>query len=99
MHRGAALFEGGKCVSKADHQAAFERPEHYAASVLRRNQRGSGHDVKIAESPRFLLNFLDRVMLSLALDIANVEVPVVNIPFEHSEPASLNTGCDLSRPA
>src|SRR6266446_1690363 len=99
MHRGATLFEGGKRVSKADHQAAFERPEHYAAGVLRCNQRGRGHDVKIAESPRFLLNFLDLVMLRLALDVANVEVPVVNIPFEHSAPACLYTGCDLSRPA
>src|SRR5882724_1583430 len=99
MHRGAALFEGGKRVSKPDHQAAFERPEHYAASVLRCNQGGRGHDVQIAESPRFLLNLLDRVMLRLALDIANVEVPVVNIPFEHSAPAYLYTGCALSRPA
>src|SRR6266446_3613795 len=98
MHRGATLFEGGKRVSKADHQAAFERPEHYAAGVLRCNQRGRGHDVKIAESPRFLLNFLDLVMLRLALDVANVEVPVVNIPFEHSEPACLYTGCDLYQP-
>src|SRR5258707_1934885 len=83
MHRAAALFEGGKRVSKADHQPAFERPEDYAAGVLRCNQGGRGHDVQIAESPRFLLNLLDRVMLRLAVDIANVEVPVVNIPFEH----------------
>src|SRR6266487_6888152 len=71
MHRGAALFEGGKRVSKADHQAAFERPEHYAACVLGCNQGSRGHDVEIAESPRFLLNLLYRVMLRLALDIAN----------------------------
>ena len=51
--------------------------------MLRCNQRGRRHDVKIAESPRFLLDVLDLVMLRLALDIANVEVPVVNIPFEH----------------
>src|SRR5216117_3994058 len=91
MHRGAALFEGGERIRKADHQAAFERPEHNAAGVLGCNQGGRRHDVQIAESPRFLLNLLDRVMLRLALDIANVEVPTVNVPFKHNVPPLFST--------
>src|SRR5436190_19110887 len=83
MHRSASLFKGGKRVSEPDHASAFERAKHDAPCVLSCDKRGRGHNIEVIKSPRFLLEIFDGVMLSFTLDLADIEVFTVKIPFEH----------------
>src|SRR5690242_20722520 len=98
MERRATGIPGRESVREPDHQGPLEGPEHDPARMLRCDERRRRHDIKIVEPPGFLLEILDRVVLSFALDIADVETPTVNVPFEHTLPAfSSASRRDLSR--
>src|SRR5687767_13018289 len=95
MHRNTGFFESGKRVGESDHTRGFawtskpgewrvfECAKHNAPRVLSRDESRRRHGVEVIESPRFLLEIFDGVMLSLTLDLAYVEVFTVNIPLEH----------------